>query len=427
MTAQSPAQPSSEADTIALRLVSGNGPVTRRILRTPPRNATPGEIPTIDVSAMVSPTSSVEDRMAVAKQIHAAATNTGFFYITNHGVPSSVTSAAYEGTLDFFRQAPEKKSKANADQSVYVNGWMPPRASRVNPFESVDLRESFSFAYDPRYDPAAPKWDTISEDIRETLKVEPDSENSDVRFPWTGTQSVPHMQPAIIAYWRSCLALARGLVHAFALSLGLPETFFDSKFSFPDAILALNYYPPILTPPASSSSLEENNNHSSSSSSHGDEGDDQAQVSIGSHTDFQLFTILWQDMAGGLQVLNRAGQWIYAPPIEGTLVVNMADYMQRITNDLYQSTVHRARNTSGRERVSMPFFFGFNPNESCGVLDCCVGADGVRRYEEVSCREWVNRRFKMMNDTTGETARERTGEKDKSSAQLGRPQQVAVS
>lgn len=62
--------------------------------------------------------------------------------------------------------------------------------------------------------------------------------------------------------------------------------------------------------------------------------DEDTEVSIGSHTDFQLFTMLWQDSTGGLQVLNKQGQWIKAKPIEGTFVVNIADYMQRITNDL---------------------------------------------------------------------------------------------
>ena len=62
--------------------------------------------------------------------------------------------------------------------------------------------------------------------------------------------------------------------------------------------------------------------------------DTSSQVSIGSHTDFQLFTILWQDHCGGLQVLNKQGQWLNAKPVDGTFVVNIADYLQRITNDL---------------------------------------------------------------------------------------------
>lgn len=126
-----------------------------------------------------------------------------------------------------------------------------------------------------------------------------------------------------------------------------------------------------------------------------------APVSIGSHTDFQLFTILWQDDCGGLQVLNRQGQWIRAAPIPGTLVVNIADYLQRITNDRYVSTVHRAQNYSGRERVSLPFFVGFNWNESCAVLDSCVTPGEKKKYEEISCAEWVKRRARAMYQTDG--------------------------
>ena len=47
-----------------------------------------------------------------------------------------------------------------------------------------------------------------------------------------------------------------------------------------------------------------------------------------------------------------------APPIEGTIVVNIGDYMMRLCNDIYISTVHRVANESPLERVSMPFFFG---------------------------------------------------------------------
>lgn len=383
MTVRKPPTLAADAETIPLRLASGNGPITRQILRTPPRDATPDEIPIIDISPILSTSSSPhESRLAVAEQIHAAATNTGFFYITNHGIATSITDAAHAACLDFFRQPLETKLAADATQSAYFNGYKPPQTQRINPFEGRDVRETFSWTYDPRLDPSVGDLDSIPQAIREFLRVEPDA-GAGERFPWSATTSVPHFRPAVVAYWRACLGVARALVRAFALSLGLDEGFLDAKFSHPDAALALNYYPPIIsaTPPDSNSS--------------------SSAVSIGSHTDFQLFTILWQDTAGGLQVLNRRGQWINARPVPGTFVVNIADYLQRITNDRYQSTVHRAVNTSGRERISMPFFFGFNLNESCGVLDGCVGADGVRRYEEVGCLEWVRRRVKAMHDTGG--------------------------
>jgi isopenicillin N synthase-like dioxygenase len=72
------------------------------------------------------------------------------------------------------------------------------------------------------------------------------------------------------------------------------------------------------------------------------------------------FTILNQDMVGGLEVLNKNGVYIKAKPIRGTFVVNIGDFLQRISNDKFVSTVHRVRNTMGVERYSVPFFFSFN-------------------------------------------------------------------
>ncbi|KAI1813261.1 2OG-Fe(II) oxygenase [Poronia punctata] len=350
--------------TTQLRLSSGNGPISRTVLKAPLRDALPSEIPIIDISGAFGP--SIEDRKHVAGVIREAATNNGFFYIKNHGIPSEVTDTACSVLLEFFRQPREIKDRANIKQSKYFNGYKPPRSQRINPFESIDVRETFSWTYDPRYDPSVPDPAAIPPHVARYLRCED--------FYWEATANLPHFKEAIIRYWRSCLAVARVLVRSFALSLDLPEDFFADKFTYPDAALALNYYPPLL--PASNEEEEE--------------------VSIGSHTDFQLFTMLWQDDNGGLQVLNRQGQWINAKPIPGTFVVNIADYMQRITNDRYVSTVHRAQNYSGKERISMPFFFGFNLDESCGVLDSCVAEGEERKYEEMSCEEWVQRRARAM-------------------------------
>lgn len=400
-------------ETFQLQLSSGNGPVYRTVLRTPPRDATPAEIPIIDISGIFS--TSLDDRKAVARKIHAAATNNGFFYIRNHGVPTTITDAAHESCLAFFRQPQDVKNLAGAGQSAYFNGYKPPRTQRINPTESVDNRESFSWTYDPRCDPAVPSLESLPPRVRAFLRIEPDADDEATtggspdgeeidddhdhyqrRFPWSRTKTVPNFAPAVIAYWRSCLVLARALVRSFALSLDLDETFFDAKVTHPDAALALNYYPPLPPTPPQSPGPDQTSPSPPSPPP-------QEQVSIGSHTDFQLFTILHQDNVPGLQVLSREGQWLNAPPIAGTFVVNIADYLQRITNDMYVSTVHRAINNGagGRERVSMPFFFGFNMDESCAVLDRCV-AGGVRRYDEVSCYDWVQRRVRAMHDTKGQ-------------------------
>jgi isopenicillin N synthase-like dioxygenase len=139
----------------------------------------------------------------------------------------------------------------------------------------------------------------------------------------------------ILTYWQSCLQLARQLVKVFALSLNLPENYFDSRTTFPGADGVMNYYPVTTAEETAANS-----------------------VGLGSHTDLQLFTLLWQDTVGGLQVLTKDGQWIKAKPRSGTFVVNIGDFMMRLSNDFFKSTVHRVYNRAPVERVSMPFFFG---------------------------------------------------------------------
>lgn len=63
---------------------------------------------------------------------------------------------------------------------------------------------------------------------------------------------------------------------------------------------------------------------------------------VGPHKDSTgLFTFLSQDDTGGLQVLNKNGQWIDAPPIEGSLVVNVQQGLEAITGGICAATTHR--------------------------------------------------------------------------------------
>lgn len=90
---------------------------------------------------------------------------------------------------------------------------------------------------------------------------------------------------------------------------------------------------------------------------------------------------------GGLQVLTKEGQWIRVPPIADTFVVNIGDFLARLSNDRFRSTVHRVYNHAPVDRYSMPFFFGFNFNEKCGVLPTCTSESNPPKYDPITCGE----------------------------------------
>src|SRR5690349_755271 len=53
----------------------------------------------------------------------------------------------------------------------------------------------------------------------------------------------------------------------------------------------------------------------------------------------RTLTVLFQDDVGGLEVETADGKFIPAVPIEGTVVINIGDLMQRWTSDVLRSTV----------------------------------------------------------------------------------------
>lgn len=83
------------------------------------------------------------------------------------------------------------------------------------------------------------------------------------------------------------------------------------------------------------------------------------------HTDSGILTLLHQDETGGLEVLNADGNWIGAPYLPGSIVVNVGDLMNRVSGGEYQATRHRVRTSPGKERYSVPFFF--EPGAACLV------------------------------------------------------------
>lgn len=208
--------------------------------------------------------------------------------------------------------------------------------------------------YDARIDP--------KNNSREQLPV---ILNESDNFIWDRTCHLEGFRAVLVEFWQRRLQLARQLIRVFALALDLPEDFFDAIVTHPGADAVYIHYPGV----------------DGTAKSKGTDID----VGIGSHTDIQCITLLWQDGSGGLQVLSLDGEWLDARPIEGTLVVNIGDFLQRLSNNKFRSTVHRVYNRQKSSRYAMPFFLGFNPEAVCEVVPTCIDEDHPPLYEPISC------------------------------------------
>ena len=154
-------------------------------------------------------------------------------------------------------------------------------------------------------------------------------------------------------------SLASKLLSLLAISLGKPADFFGPYLEDSLSTLRLLHYP--IVPRHSDSGL-------------GSSPEPEVKLSCTPHTDSGILTLLHQDTTGGLEVRNSSGDWVSAPYIPESLVVNIGDLMAKVSGGRFVATMHRVRapglkpgceQTGGMGRFSVPFFF--EPGENCLV------------------------------------------------------------
>lgn len=89
---------------------------------------------------------------------------------------------------------------------------------------------------------------------------------------------------------------------------------------------------------------------------------------------------------------NINGEWIQAPPIEGTLLVNVGDLLARWTEGAYKSTPHRVVNSSGIERLSLVLAFDPDPETPIDAREI-FGANHQSKEPPIACGDYLIWRF----------------------------------
>ena len=263
------------------------------------------EIPVIDISTLVSG----ESDAATVEAIGSACRDVGFIYIKNHGVPITLIDNLLLAAEEFFSRSMNEKNSIAINERI--RGYLPLRYRSYEGEAKAATSNQEGF------------W--ISEDRPLNPKNRLDGPNV-----WPENSEA--LRSAMQAYYAAATKLSLVLQGAFSSAIGESADYFEKLFTRQSSMLKLNHYPPQDNPR------------------------DVNNIGVVPHTDSGGFTILWQDHNGGLEIQSKSGEWVLAPPIPETFVINIGNTMQIWTNGEFSSTPHRVINRSGIDRYSIPFF-----------------------------------------------------------------------
>jgi isopenicillin N synthase-like dioxygenase len=306
----------------------------------------------IELGDARSPTS--HSAGAVAAALREACTDVGFFYLAGHGISQGLLDAQLEWTRRFFALPLAARERVAMRNSRARRGFEPMATQVLDAGTPPDLKESFYLG----------------------RELGPDHPYVRAGVAGYGANQWPDGIPGFRAQMETYLvalgALAVDMMRILALSLELPRDYFDAMMREPMPVLRLIHYPP----------------HPADARTN--------QLGAGAHTDWGALTFLLQDGSGGLEVQNAAGDWVAAPPVPGTFVMNLGDMVERWTNGLYRSTVHRVLNrASGRSRYSVPYFSNPDFNARVECLPTCTDAAHPPRYAPCSAGQHLKESFEL--------------------------------
>ena len=267
-------------------------------------------LPILDLSQLDE---SPEAAARFRDDLRAATHDVGFFYLTGTGVTPELEARLHRTAREFFELDEADKLAIENLNSPQFRGYTRIGGERTQ--GKVDWREQIDIGpeRDVVTDPEAPDFARL-----------------------IGPNLWPDAQPElreVATKWQEHLAgVARKLLRAWAVALGAPETYFDEHFGEPSTLLKIVRYP----------------------------GTDEPEPGqgVGAHKDSGVLTLLWVEPGkGGLQV-QRGGEWVDAPPVEGAFVVNIGEMLEYATGGYLIATNHRVISPRAPgDRISVPYFF----------------------------------------------------------------------
>ncbi|GMQ07162.1 hypothetical protein CsSME_00051476 [Camellia sinensis var. sinensis] len=286
-----------------------------------------------------------------------ACLDSGFFYVINHGISQEFMDEVFYQSKSFFDLPVSEKMKVLRNKKH--RGYTPLFNQSLDPGNQIhgDYKEGYYIGIEvPENDP----------DI-EKLLYGPNV--------WPPSDVLPGWRETMEKYHREALEVAKAISRIIALALNLEVDFFDRQemLGRPIATLRLLHYEGSVSDPMKGS------------------------YGAGAHSDFGLITLLATDDVYGLQICKdkdaKPQKWEFVAPLKGAFIVNLGDMLERWSNCIFRSTLHRVLG-NGQERYSIAYFV--EPNHDCLVecLPTCQSQENPPKFPPIKCETYMLQRYK---------------------------------
>ena len=276
-------------------------------------------IPTINISSLVKKSFESPKSIITINKIKKACINIGFFQITGHGINQKKIKNICNVGNKFFNSSEKNKRKLlpkkwNSKNKNIYRGYFPNDVNGKEGLDIGDLKVTKKYA------------DNIKNQYIEYLNLNKSIDKKSIKILSNYFDNIYNL----------CETLFKGVIKLYDKDTEISKKAFSRCKTL--STLRFNYYPNQSKPVEISK---------------------QDGVALGceTHVDSGIFTALYQDKKGGLQVQNRKNkQWHNVPFNKSALVVNTGRALEFLSKGKFKATNHRVL-WNKTKRMSIPFFF----------------------------------------------------------------------